>query len=51
MSSTLENIFDLIVDGNENYNLAQNIVEIFTKLSKIGFCMKCFTTGDLQLVF
>ena len=31
-----------------NYNLGQNIVDKFTKLSKIGFSMERFTADFLQ---
>ena len=30
------------------HNLRQKVVDKFTKLSKIGFIMKCFTAGFLQ---
>ena len=31
-----------------NYNLGQNMVDKFTKLSKINFSMGCFTADILQ---
>ena len=35
---------------NKNiYNLGQKIGDKFTKFSKIGFSMECFTAGFLQL--